>query len=165
MLAGALFALAPYGIARTQGDDDVEVAFRQAPVAAGSAGKETAGAQADVVEYAATYRNQGKVPADSVLASIAVPEGMQYVASSARPAEFLASLDGRMYYAPPLFRVVRRPDGREMRVKVPETDYRVLGWNLDAIAPGATASVSARFRPRQPAGTAGNAAISRPDER
>lgn len=142
-LGGALFVLSPPAAVHAQGGDDVEVVIRQAP--AGKA--DTGGA----VDYTTVYRNRGKAPADAVMAVIRIPEGMQYVPRSARPGEFLASLDGRMYYAPPLFRTARLPDGRERRVGVPESDYRMLGWNLAAIAPGASASVSARLHPRRPA--------------
>lgn len=55
----------------------------------------------DRVEYAATYRNPGKLTIRNVLATLPIPAGaMHYIPSSALPTQVYASVNGKDFAAP-----------------------------------------------------------------
>lgn len=108
-----------------------------------SAGKAKPG---DVIEYKAVYRNKGKREATSLLATIPIPLGTDYIPGSAKPEKILASLDGASFAPAPLKREVTLPSGaKEMRT-VPVEEYRAIRWELNTLAPGKSATVSVRVR-------------------
>ncbi|MFT4173638.1 MAG: hypothetical protein QM639_13820 [Rhodocyclaceae bacterium] len=101
----------------------------------------------DILEYRATYRNRGTTTARQVQATLPVPAGqVSYVMNAAQPRQVRASVDGRVYDAPPLKRTVVGADGRRKEESVPLSEYRSLRWDLGDIAPGASKVVSARVR-------------------
>ncbi len=99
----------------------------------------------DMIEYDVVYSNPGK-PVSGVLATLPVPAGMEYVASSAVPKNALASLDGKAFAPIPLKRKVTLNDGKLVERSVPYTEYRFLQWKLGDMANKASAKVSARMR-------------------
>ena len=99
----------------------------------------------DVIEYSVVYRNASK-PVKGVLATLPVPQGMEYIAGSAAPKTATASLDGNTFAAIPLKRQVKLADGKTLEQLVPYSDYRFLQWKLGDMANKASFKVSARMR-------------------
>ena len=99
----------------------------------------------DVIEYDVVYRNPGK-PVSGVLATLPVPVGMEYMASSAKPKSVMASLDGKTFAPVPLKRKETLADGKLVERLVPYTEYRFLQWKLGDMANKASTKVSARMR-------------------
>lgn len=101
----------------------------------------------DRVEYAATYRNPGKLIIRNVQATLPIPAGaMEYISSSALPAQVYASLNGKDFAPAPLMRVVIQPDGTQRKQPVPVSEYRYLRWNLGDLEAGKSRTVKARMR-------------------
>jgi uncharacterized repeat protein (TIGR01451 family) len=104
----------------------------------------------DVLEYRATYSNHSKGPL-SVVATLPVPEGLEYIKDSAlatsrgndRIAHTVAQKDSQ-FASEPLQRKTLGPDGASLTRGVPYADYRFVRWNLDNLAAGASADVSIR---------------------
>lgn len=113
----------------------------------------------DVIEYAGTYRNAGKSAVDKLQATVPVPVGTTYIASSAVPAAAMASTDGSRFEAMPLMRTVRQANGVERSVPVPLADYRALRWDIGALAPSGANVVSLRVRVDAPAPPAAAASV------
>ncbi len=99
----------------------------------------------DVIEYSAVYRNPSK-PVKDVLATLPVPQGMEYIAGSAAPKTVMASLEGKTFAAMPLKRQVKLADGKTVEQLVPYSEYRFLQWKLGDMANKASFKVSARMR-------------------
>ena len=99
----------------------------------------------DVIEYSVVYRNASK-PVKGVLATLPVPQGMEYLAGSAAPKTATASLDGNTFAAIPLKRQVKLADGKTVEQLVPYNEYRFLQWKLGDMANKASFKVSARMR-------------------
>ena len=100
----------------------------------------------DTIEYQITYQNKGKSAAQSVAATLPVPEGaMSYLAGSAAPKAVQASLDGKNFAPLPLTREVMRK-GLRVVERVPASEYRFLRWNLGDLAPGQAVTVSSRMK-------------------
>ena len=99
----------------------------------------------DVIEYSVVYRNASK-PVKGVLATLPVPQGMEYLAGSAAPKTATASLDGNTFAAIPLKRQVKLADGNTVEQLVPYNEYRFLQWKLGDMANKASFKVSARMR-------------------
>jgi uncharacterized repeat protein (TIGR01451 family) len=136
---------------------DLASVLTQSKVTVGADGKEVLApaanaAPGDLIEYRVTYTNRGKAAVTGVEASLPVPPGMAYVASSARPEGGLASLGDARFEPIPLKRRVKLADGRTEDREVPATEYKALRWKLGELAAGRSASVSARMR-LVPAGT------------
>jgi len=150
-LAGALVILAlpaPFA-AFAQSGLDVSLTARR--VAVDARGRETFAPATEakpgqVVEYRAAYRNGGASSVREVQATLPIPQGTEYVASTARPAQPLASLDGRTFAAMPLTRKVKLSNGEVVVKEVPVSEYRYLRWSLGAIDAGRTETVTARVR-------------------
>jgi uncharacterized repeat protein (TIGR01451 family) len=146
-----LWTLALTGqVAFAAGSDDVGVTLRAFQVT--GAGKDvrlaptTQAHPGDVIEYQVTYANAGKAPARQVGATLPIPaDGMVYLEGSASPAALQASLDGVKFAPAPLKREIVR-DGRRQSISVPLSEYRFLRWDLGDLAPGQSATVSARMR-------------------
>jgi uncharacterized repeat protein (TIGR01451 family) len=104
----------------------------------------------DVVEYRAVYHNQGKTPAKHVLATLPIPEGMEYKTSTAHPAAVMASTDGTTFASVPLKRQVQLADGKTAMREVPYAEYRFLRWDLGQLGAGKQQAVSARVQVSPP---------------
>lgn len=145
----AVAALAVPGLARAEGGVSVALsAGRLVPKPGGHEVMTSAehAKPGDVIEYRATYRNQGNSSVRSLDATLPIPSGTEYLAHSALPAPELASLDGRRFEPLPLLRRVRLADGREVTREVPPSEYRWLRWSLGTLAPRDQRSVRARVR-------------------
>ena len=120
-------------------------------VVAQSDGKETLRPAAeirpnDLLQYTASYTNSGSSPAKSLVASLPIPSGTQWVNASALPRMVLASTDGKVFLPVPLMRKVKQADGRVIEEAVPLAEYRALRWPEQEVAAGATYTVSTRVR-------------------
>ena len=100
----------------------------------------------DVIEYRVSYANSGKGAALNLRPVLPIPVGTSYLANSAAPAPFEASLDGRNFAAAPLTRRVKKADGTTEIVTVPLAEYRALRWNAGTLVPGETNDFKARVQ-------------------
>lgn len=97
----------------------------------------------DVVEYRAVYKNVSSAPVKQMAASLPLPEGLEYVPNSAKPAKGVQFAPESKAYGPePLMR--KLPDGRIE--KLPYADYRHIRWVVEELKPGAEVAVSARAK-------------------
>lgn len=139
-------------LSRAADSNGPEVALSVYKVVAQANGSETLaqGRQVkpgDRVEYAATYRNPGKLSIRNVQATLPIPAGtMQYIPSSASPTEVYASVNGKDFAPVPLMRVVTQADGTQRKQPVPLAEYRSLRWNLGDLEAGKSRTVKARMR-------------------
>lgn len=99
----------------------------------------------DIIEYSVIYRNPGK-PVQGVLATLPVPQGLEYLPNSALPKTAMASLDGAEFLAIPLKRQVKLADGKTAERLVPYSEYRFLQWKLGDMSHNASAKVRARMQ-------------------
>lgn len=137
-------------------DQDVAVSLEAHKVTTDARGKEALapGDQAkpgDVIEYRARYTNQGTSGVKQLVATLPIPAGVEYLATSARPAVVHASLDGKSFAPIPLKRTVRLADGREVTREIPASEYRWLRWTIGSLAPRSSEIVRARVRVAAPA--------------
>lgn len=100
----------------------------------------------DVIEYRVSYSNAGKGAALNLRPVLPIPVGTSYVANSAAPAPFEASLDGTKFSAAPLMRAVKKADGTLENVAVPLSEYRALRWNAGTLTPGESNNFKARVQ-------------------
>lgn len=100
----------------------------------------------DLLQYTATYRNDGKQTVKRLAATLPIPLGTEFVAASAAPRNVLASVGGQVFEPLPLMRKVKRPDGQVVDVPVPLAEYRALRWPERDLAAGATYVTSVRVR-------------------
>jgi uncharacterized repeat protein (TIGR01451 family) len=100
----------------------------------------------DVIEYQAVYTNQNKGAIKNLVPTMPIPTGMEYVPGSAKPAQVLASLDGKKFEPVPLKRMVTLPNGKQESRDVPYSEYRALRWNGTDLAGNGSFSVSARTK-------------------
>ena len=98
----------------------------------------------DVIEYRATYSNQGQRAATNMNATLPIPAALSYVPNTASPAGFLASTDAASFAPAPLKRAAKDKDGKTVMVMVPFSEYRALRWNVKKLAPGDDFKISAR---------------------
>jgi uncharacterized repeat protein (TIGR01451 family) len=96
--------------------------------------------------YTAAYHNRGTAAIKNLRATLPVPEGMEYLPDSAKPADVSASLDGVVFQPVPLKHKVKSPDGTEHDELVPYAQYRTLRWSVGDLAPDATVTISARAK-------------------
>jgi len=129
-------------------EGDVAVVLSAARVVVGEHGAEQlvtteAVHPGDVVEYRATYSNQGEHAVRGLAATLPIPIGTVYQPTAA-VERVEASTDG-VHFAPvPLVRQVTGPDGRLRTESVPASEYRALRWQLGELAANASRSVAAR---------------------
>jgi uncharacterized repeat protein (TIGR01451 family) len=98
----------------------------------------------DVVEYRATYTNQGAGTVRGLTATLPIPVDTNYLGLTATPAGVEASTDG-VHFAPiPLMRKVTSKDGHERWEPVPAAEYRALRWQIAELAAKANQSIAAR---------------------
>lgn len=100
----------------------------------------------DLLQYEIVYKVNGKDKVLELLAQLPIPEGMEYVANSARPAKVQASVDGKNFSPVPLQRRVKMVNGQELLEDIPTLDFCALGWPLRGLAPGDEVTVSARLK-------------------
>ena len=98
----------------------------------------------DVIEYRATYSNDGKKAATNLNATLPIPAALSYVPNTASPGGFLASTDAQNFAPAPLQRTVKDASGKTVTVMVPFSEYRALRWKMKTLAPGDDFKVSAR---------------------
>lgn len=130
----------------------VVASMSAARVIAQADGRETlvAGEEArpgDVIEYRVEYRNSSNHGVSNVVATLPIPaNGMEYLPGTETPRGARASTDGENFFAMPLMRAVKLPDGRTVLQPVPVSEYRFLQWSLGNLAADARKSVTARVR-------------------
>jgi uncharacterized repeat protein (TIGR01451 family) len=130
-------------------DGDVAVTLAAARVVVGEHGAEQlvtteAVRPGDVVEYRATYTNQGDSAVRGLTATLPIPVDTNYLGLTATPGDVEASTDGVNFAAIPLMRKVVGGDGRERWEPVPASEYRALRWQIGELGANASASVAAR---------------------
>jgi uncharacterized repeat protein (TIGR01451 family) len=128
---------------------DVAVVLSAARVVVGEHGAEQlvttdAVHPGDVVEYRATYTNQGDGAVRGLAATLPIPAGTRYVGPTVTMERVEASTDGVEFAPVPLRRTVIGPDGRERTEEVPASEYRALRWQIGELAANASRSVAAR---------------------
>jgi uncharacterized repeat protein (TIGR01451 family) len=98
----------------------------------------------EILQYQATYRNNGKAGVTSLTATLPLPDGLAYVPGSARPANPQASVDGKTFASMPLKTLVKMADGKLQERLVPYSDYRALRWTVGSLPANEQVAVSAR---------------------
>jgi uncharacterized repeat protein (TIGR01451 family) len=151
LVLSATLMLATVSASPIYAQGDLASVLTQNKVTVGTDGKEilvpaAKAGPGDVIEYRVTYTNRGSATVTGVEASLPVPEGMEYVAASARPAGALASRGDASFEPIPLKRRVKVADGRFEDREVPATEYKALRWKLGELTGGKSASVTARMR-------------------
>ncbi len=106
----------------------------------------------DLIQYTATYRNTGKAAVRDLDATLPIPADTEYVASSARPQDAKASVDGRSFAAMPLVRRVVR-DGKSVEEPVALREYRYLRWHAAELGAGQALEFTARVKVIDDAGS------------
>lgn len=99
----------------------------------------------DILEYQAVYRNTTKGTLRNVLATLPIPEHLEFIPGTANPAKVKASIDGKTYASLPLRRRVT-VNGTTSVVNVPVAEYRYLRWDISTLQGGASATVRARVK-------------------
>ena len=107
----------------------------------------------DIIEYQATYSNDGQRAATNLNATLPIPAALSYVPNTASPGGFMASTDAQNFAPAPLKRAVKGKDGKTVMVMVPFSEYRALRWNVKQLAPGDDFKVSARASVRRQGGS------------
>jgi uncharacterized repeat protein (TIGR01451 family) len=150
-LAAVLFAAALATPIAALAQAEVQVNLTAHRVSNDAQGKEVlaAGDQAkpgELLEYLAVYRNAGDASVQKLMATLPIPQGMEYVPQTAVPAPVMASVDGKTYSPVPLKRKVRLTDGREVVRDVPASEYRFLRWAIGTLPGRQEQAVRARVR-------------------
>jgi uncharacterized repeat protein (TIGR01451 family) len=101
-------------------------------------------APGDTIEYQARYSNTGNRVAKNLQAILPIPGALQWVPTSALPANPQASLDGKNFAPLPLKRIIKAPDGSDKVVVVPTSELRFLRWTVATLEPGQTVKITAR---------------------
>ena len=101
---------------------------------------------AEILLYTAVYTNRTGGAVNGLVATLPIPQGVEYLAGTAQPAGAKASTDGATFQTIPLKRKVKLADGTESEVLVPTIEYRKLQWNISELAADASFSASARAK-------------------
>jgi uncharacterized repeat protein (TIGR01451 family) len=130
-------------------EGDVAVVLSAARVVVGEHGAEQlvtteAVRPGDVVEYRATYTNQGDGPVRGLTATLPIPVDTNYLGLTATPEGVEASTNGVDFAPIPLMRKVAGKDGVERFEPVPASEYRALRWSIGELGANASQSVAAR---------------------
>lgn len=104
----------------------------------------------DVIQYTATYANQGSQSLRNVVPLLPIPVGMTYMPSSASPDAVQASVDGRTFANVPLMERFVDADGRERQRPVPYERYRYLRWKVSQLDAGTRVEIGARVQVNSP---------------
>lgn len=100
----------------------------------------------DLVQYTVTFKNTSKGALNQVAATLPIPRGTEFVASTVKPEGAMASVDGARFEPMPLKRKVKQADGRIVEVAVPLSEYQSLRWPARTLGAGEQFSASARVR-------------------
>jgi len=100
----------------------------------------------EILVYTAVYTNRTGGAVKGLVAMLPIPQGVAYLAGSAKPAGAKASTDGVTFQTIPLKRKVKLADGTENEVLIPTGEYRELQWNVSELAADASFSASARAK-------------------
>lgn len=105
----------------------------------------------EVIEYRLVYQNQGQQTLSKLVVDLPVPGGTSWIAGQAMPAPLQASLSasGGAFEAVPLMRTVKDKDGRDTKVAVPVSEYRMLRWLIGRLDAGKSLTFKARVRVNQ----------------
>jgi uncharacterized repeat protein (TIGR01451 family) len=105
----------------------------------------------DVIEYRATYANQGAT-ALPVVATLPIPEGLEYVKDSAKAKNNIlhtvAQKDAQ-FSSEPLVQKVSTASGSTLSQPIPYASYRYVRWDLGRLSPGNSIEVSVRAKVAQ----------------
>ncbi len=149
-LAFALVAVASFAPALAYADGDVRVTLQATRVTTTNSREVLASAAqakpGEILEYRATYQNDGKRDVRQLMATLPIPAGVEYLPRTAAPAVVLASLDGKAFAAVPLTRKERTADGREVIREIPTSEYRFLRWAVGTLPAKQNRTVTARVR-------------------
>jgi uncharacterized repeat protein (TIGR01451 family) len=149
-LALALFTVGvlSHGVALAEGDVSVALTAYRVTMSQGKEAYVPAeqARPGEVIEYRATYKNTGKQVVKDLMATLPVPQGLEYLPKTAAPSKLLASVDGKNYEAVPLVRRVKGADGKPVVREVPLSEYRFLRWPMGNLAASAESQVRARMR-------------------
>jgi uncharacterized repeat protein (TIGR01451 family) len=152
MLALAVFAMAGGQNAVAQAvKSDVVVTLKAQKVLRGTDGSEVLKVAdranpGEVIQYDATYKNQGKAGVRNLVPTLPIPAGLEYIADSAKPAPATASVDGKNFQPLPLKRQVKLATGETVEQPIPSSEIRALRWELGDLDAGAAALITARAR-------------------
>jgi uncharacterized repeat protein (TIGR01451 family) len=152
VLALMMFAIAGALNAQAQtAKNDVVVTLKAQKVMRGVDGTEVLkvadrATPGEVIQYDATYKNQGKDGVRNLVPTLPIPPGLEYIPDSAKPAPAKASLDGKTFEPLPLKRQVKLPTGETVEQPVPPSEIRALRWELGDLDSGAAAQITARAR-------------------
>jgi uncharacterized repeat protein (TIGR01451 family) len=105
----------------------------------------------DVIEYRASYANRGKT-ALPVVATMPIPESMEYIKESAKAKDGLAhkvALKDSQFSNEPLLRKVVTASGATLSQPLPYASYRYVRWDLGRLSPGNSIEVSVRAKVSQ----------------
>lgn len=105
----------------------------------------------DVIEYRATYSNNGNV-ALPVVATMPIPEAMEYVQKSAsatsRVGHTVAQKDSQ-FAQEPLMQTTVAAGGATLSQPVPYASYRYVRWDLGRLPVGGSVEVTVRAKVSQ----------------
>lgn len=105
----------------------------------------------DVIEYRAVYSNLS-TSALPVIATMPIPDSMEYVKESAKAkgnlAHTVAAKDAQ-YANEPLQQKVTTASGATLSQPVPYASYRFVRWDLGRLSPGSSVEVSVRAKVSQ----------------
>ncbi|MGX8881923.1 hypothetical protein ACWWD9_01775 [Methylovorus sp. SPW-M1] len=97
----------------------------------------------DVIEYRVTYKNVTDKPVKGLIANLPIPDGLEYLASSAKPSRnAVVAAEDAKYSREPL--VKKLPNGTTEQL--PYNEYRHVRWDIGTLAPGASVEVVARAK-------------------
>jgi uncharacterized repeat protein (TIGR01451 family) len=97
----------------------------------------------DLIEYRVVYTNQTAKPLRDVKAELPIPQGLEYQARTAYPAQTAeAAVAGGEFAQEPLMREV----AAGKKAAVPYAEYRHLRWSLGRVGANAKVEVAARAR-------------------
>jgi hypothetical protein len=105
----------------------------------------------DVIEYRATYLNHAARPL-AVVATVPVPETMEYLKESARSDKALAhsvATKDEQFASEPLIQKITTSSGATLSQPIPYASYRYVRWDLGKLAPGESVELSVRAKVSQ----------------
>jgi len=100
----------------------------------------------DVLEYVAEYHNTTTHVIRQLAATIPIPDGTEYIPSTALPAGLLASRDGTSFAPVPLTKKVIQANGRLVDEPIPYSEYRFLRWPSQDLGAGKSLQVGVRAK-------------------
>lgn len=143
-LAVVLSTSAP--VAAQQAAKTVTVRLTQAKVVKDAKGAEqfvdaVAVKPGDIIQYKAIYTNASAKPVTKLLANVPIPEGLEYIPSTAQPGAVQTAAKDNVFSDRPLTHVVA---GKI--VPLPYNQYRAVRWTIGRLAAGGSVTVAVRAR-------------------